>query len=200
MGPGSTPRQNEISMMTLEDNNKDGLYSKEQSITLPDKQHSSFQLLLNKAIAESQKPDTRTKICSLPRMHTTAIQCNGSHLGQAPTYAMAGEMGNEFAIIDSGASHHITSVEVHLTKSGRPFISGIKDIGGNVSRVTAMGTVGNLKNVMLVPSSKTNLISVGSYLDQFEGAITFTQQEVFHQLNNHRTLLGTRSEDGLYLF
>jgi transposase InsO family protein len=67
-----------------------------------------------------------------------------------------------------------------------------------VSKVTAVGTSGSLHDVMCVPAARQPLFSVGSYLDQFGGAVVFRGADVIHQCGSRITTLGIRTEDGLY--
>ena len=71
-------------------------------------------------------------------------------------------------------------------------------MSGAVSKVTAVGTSGSLHGVMYVPAAKQPLFSVGSYLDQFGGAVVFRGTDVVHQCGSRITTLGVRTEDGLY--
>ena len=71
-------------------------------------------------------------------------------------------------------------------------------MSGAVSKVTAVGTSGSLHDVMCVSAARQPLFSVGSYLDQFGGAVVFRGADVIHQCGSRITTLGIRTEDGLY--
>lgn len=107
--------------------------------------------------------------------------------------------GKNAAIWDSGASHHLTGVIGEVTCKQKPDIAAITDIQGEHSPVVAMGTLGNLRHVLVVPNATQTLLSVGSYLDQFGGSLTFTSQKVTARCQGTgvRTV-GVRQEDGLY--
>jgi hypothetical protein len=103
-------------------------------------------------------------------------------------------------IIDSGACSHICNARAALNNLGTSYLTGISDVSGNVSPVEGMGSTPHLRDVMLVPASKHQLLSVGSLLDQtLDGSITFTPRHVFLSTpSKPNEQIGSRCKDGLY--
>lgn len=124
--------------------------------------------------------------------------CKLPTLLHAP-FAYALPTGKSAAIWDSGASHHLTGVSSNVTRRQKADVKAITDIQGNHSPVVAMGSLGNLAHVLVVPNATQTLLSVGCYLDQFGGSLTFTSKKVIskNQGTGARTV-GLRQEDGLY--
>lgn len=77
-------------------------------------------------------------------------------------------------------------------------LSGISDLSGQISTVQGMGRTKSLTNVLFVPQSKHNLLSVGSLIDQVGGKVVFTRDKVRLELQNKVVSLGVRTTDGLY--
>ena len=109
---------------------------------------------------------------------------------------------NRNMIWDSGASHSITSNVSDLNDTSAPPFKKIKGLSGASSAVAAIGSLNRIDGVLAVPMSKQNILSVGSFLDQKGGEITFTSNEVFYKPSHPRTMIptkiGERREDGLY--
>ena len=95
-------------------------------------------------------------------------------------------------VIDSGASSHIINNPSLFTFFRPTFDRFVRVANGSKLKVTGIGTVGKLKDVLCVPDIRLNLISVPQ-LDKAGHRITFTRGQVF--LDN--TLIGTLS-DRLY--
>ena len=124
-------------------------------------------------------------------------QCNH---GFYPTKTK--EIDNKDMIWDSGASHSIISNVLALSDTTSPPFKKIKGLSGNVSHVVAAGSLNNVDGVLAVPESTQDILSVGSFLDQKGGKITFTSNAVFYKPSHPTTMaptkIGERREDGLY--
>ena len=105
------------------------------------------------------------------------------------------------SIWDSGASNHLCNTPAAVKDQKPARVGHITDIAGNESAVTGLGTMGDLTNVLVVPTATETLVSVGSFLDQSQGCLKFTAHAVSYRGPNQRNYkpVGRRREDGLYL-
>ena len=101
-------------------------------------------------------------------------------------------------IVDSGSCSHICNEKTALTHLKQSPINGIRDVSGTISSVTGMGNTQTLTDVMLVPTSTHQLLSVGKLADQFGGEVVFTNKTVELRTAQGTKRVGSRSSDGLY--
>lgn len=120
----------------------------------------------------------------------------------ASAFPTGAKLDDDSYIWDSGASHSVSSDAQSLTNIKAPPFKSINGLTGRESAVRSTGTVGNIRNILSVPSAKQNLLSVGAFLDQKGGSIIFTNNDVKYKPEHPRTripvLIGRRREDGLY--
>ena len=104
-------------------------------------------------------------------------------------------------IWDSGASHSVTSNSNLLQRTTAAPFNTIKGLSGR-SSVTAIGALNTVEEVLAVPGTTQDLLSVGAFLDQKGGQLIFTANQVLyksdHPFTKPPTLIGRRREDGLY--
>ena len=118
----------------------------------------------------------------------------------AQGYALPSAPGRE-AIWDSGASHSITGDSKVISNSRAAYLDHVTDITGNKTQVKAVGHMGDITDVLLVPGVKQTLLSVGAYLDQNGGVLEFTAAGVHYRQGTKSAeshTVGSRREDGLY--
>ena len=113
--------------------------------------------------------------------------------------ALVGGRKQTVAVLDSGASDHLSPVVPGLL-SAAPIssIHGLSDEG--TPPVTGMGKIGAVENVMWCPGTTLRLLSVGSLLDQLHGKITFSKTSAHHRSANGKvTPIASRKGHGLYV-
>ena len=98
-------------------------------------------------------------------------------------------------VIDSGACSHVTNCRKQLVSMQSAKLSGIQDLSGQISKVEGMGNLqnGKLVDVLYVPKSQHNLMSVGALLDQVNGRVVFTRTKVQLETKGHCTVIGQRT-------
>lgn len=102
------------------------------------------------------------------------------------------------AIWDSGSTHHIVASDSLMTNVHTPAVTRVRGIGNTMTKITKAGTVDGLTRVLHMPAAARDVISTGSFLDQYGGKLVFTADDLHLHLDGHRIRCAKRGEDGLY--
>ena len=155
------------------------------AVATPMKSETLYGFLLGDCLICAPTPETSdiAKIDTIPAYQTENVR-----------QASSGKP----VIVDSGSCSHICNEKTALTHLKQSPINGIRDVSGTISSVTGMGNTQTLTDVMLVPTSTHQLLSVGKLADQFGGEVVFTNKTVELRTAQGTKRVGSRSSDGLY--
>jgi hypothetical protein len=102
------------------------------------------------------------------------------------------------AIWDTGATHHLHWHIGVFTNKHTPVVTSVRGVGSQRMKVSAAGTVNGLHGVLHMPACTQPIISVGAFLDQVGGTLSFSGASCYPSLDGQQILVAKRDEKGLY--
>ena len=102
-------------------------------------------------------------------------------------------------ILDTGAARHLHNIQQHFSSLRPCRPQQLAGFMGKSITISTCGTVGNFSDVLLLPSSKASVRSVGYALDRRGGSVTFTRTGAsYTSPSGETTIIAVRNKIGLY--
>ena len=109
-------------------------------------------------------------------------------------------MAGRAPILDSGACGHVCTDKARVNHLRPSHLSGLRGVSGRVTTISGVGNTAHLDDVLLVPASKHQLVSVGSLTDQTGACVVFssTDARLRCETTGLNVCIAKRASDGLY--